>query len=35
MARSAALPTRPKSCVVKEHLPASLRACSGVIDVVM
>ena len=36
-ARSAALPTRPKSCVVvKEHLPASLRACSGVIvDVVM
>ena len=31
-ARSAALPTFPKRCVVvKEHLPASLRACSGVI----
>ena len=33
-ARSAALPTFPKRCVVvKEHLPASLRACSGVICV--
>ena len=34
-ARSAARPTRPKRCVVvKEHLPASLRACSGVIVLV-
>ena len=34
-ARSAARPTRPKRCVVvKEHLPASLRACSGVIALV-
>ena len=32
-ARRAALPTRPKRwVVVKEHLPASLRACSGVMD---
>ena len=31
-ARSAARPTLPKRCVVvNEHLPASLRACSGVI----
>ena len=30
-ARNGALPTRPKRCVVvKEHLPASLLACSGV-----
>ena len=30
-ARSGALPTRPKRCVVvKEHLPASRLACSGV-----
>ena len=32
-ARRAARPTRPKRCVVvKEHLPATLRACSGVMD---